>query len=233
MAPLPVCVAPFRYPREIRMAHVKLPALDPTGFVVLRPLDPPIPDEEWRPLEYVDWKSGGDTNFAPIASALGELECAGFWDHGKPDKDGVWTSNAGICPSIVEWTERVGARFGRVRTILLNPNTEEEALANLHKDDNNRLNPDGEGWVVRAWIQLTDDPDSYMILREDKDDPSTESRIALPAGAQFLVDSERLYHAVWHPGPEPRIALIVSFESGPDLERWIDSQRVEQPVGSR
>ena len=24
------------------------------------------------------------------------------------------------------------------------------ALYNLHQDDNNRLNPDGEGWVVRA-----------------------------------------------------------------------------------
>ncbi|MGZ4241894.1 MAG: hypothetical protein ACXVQ7_09850, partial [Actinomycetota bacterium] len=63
-----------------------------------------------------------------------------------------------------------------------------------------------------------------------KDDRSTESRIALPAGAQFVVDSQRLQHAVWHPGPGPRFALIVSFESGPALERWIDSQRAEQPV---
>ena len=71
-----------------------------------------------------------------------------------------------------------------------------------------------------------------MIVREDKDDPSTESRIPLPKGAQFVVDSQRLWHAVWHPGPGPRYALIVSFESGPDLERWIDSQLAEQPVGA-
>ena len=62
-----------------------------------------------------DWKSGGDTNFAPIASAFGAIECAGFWDHGKPDKDGVWTTNADISPTLVEWTVRVGADYGRVR----------------------------------------------------------------------------------------------------------------------
>lgn len=213
------------------MANVRLPALDEKGFVVLRNYGKPVPSAEYVSMEYVDWKSGGDTNFAPIASAFGDMECAGFWDHGKPDKDGIWTVNAKSCPSLVAWTEAVGARYGRVRTIKLNPNTYEEAVNNLHPDDNNRLNPDGEGWVVRAWLQLTDNPDSFMIVREDKDDPSTESRIALPAGAQFVVDSQRLWHAVYHPGPEPRYALIVSFESGPALERWISSQRMETSVG--
>ncbi|MGH2828915.1 MAG: hypothetical protein ACRDJM_00375, partial [Actinomycetota bacterium] len=202
------------------MAHTKLSILQDKGFVVLRNFGRPVPPEEYVTMEYVDWKSGGDTNFAPIASAFGDMECAGFWDHGKPDKDGIWTDNAAVCPTLVGWAENVGARFGRVRTIKLNPNNEAEAIHNLHPDDNNRLNPDGEGWVVRAWLQLTDNPNSYMIVREDKDDPSTESRIPLPAGAQFVVDSQRLLHAVWHPGPEPRFALIVSFESGPDLERW-------------
>lgn len=213
------------------MAYVKLPALEEKGFVVLKKYEKPVPPEEWEAMEYVDWKSGGDTNFAPIASAFGDMECAGFWDHGKPDKDGIWTANAKMCPSLVEWTERVGARYGRVRTIKLEPNTYDDALRNMHPDDNNRLNPDGEGFVVRAWLQLTDNPDSYMIVRESKDDPSTESRIPLPRGAQFVVDSERLWHAVWHPGPEPRYALIVSFESGADLDRWIEANRAEQPAG--
>lgn len=213
------------------MAHLKLPVLEEKGFVVLRSFGKPIPPAEWESMEYVDWKSGGDTNFAPIASAFGEMECAGFWDHGKPDKDGIWTENARTCPTLVSWTERVGARFGRVRTIMLNPNTEEEAIRNLHPDDNNRLNPHGEGWVVRAWLQLTDNPDSYMIVREDKDDPSTESRIPLPAGAQLVVDSERLQHAVWHRGPQPRYALIVSFESGPELDRWVTAN-LPAPVGA-
>jgi len=214
------------------MPYEKLPVLEEKGFVVLKNFDKNVPDEEFKHMEYVDWKSGGDTNFAPIASAFGDMECAGFWDHGKPDKDGIWTKNSEVCPTLVEWTERVGARYGRVRTIKLEPNTEEQAIKNMHPDDNNRLNPEGEGWVVRAWLQLTDNPDSYMIVREDKDDPSTESRIALPKGAQFVVDSERLWHAVWHPGPEPRYALIVSFESGPALDNWIQSQLAEQPVGA-
>jgi hypothetical protein len=202
--------------------HPKLDVMNEKGFVVLRDYDgPPIPDDEWMGLEYMDWKSGGDTNFAPIASARGEMECAGFWDHGKPDKDGIWTSNAQVCPTLVRYVEQAGARYGRVRIIKLNPSDEPAALRQLHLDDNNRLNPDGEGWVVRSWLELTDNPDSYMILREDKDDPATESRIALPKGRQVVIDTERLWHVVWHPGPQPRYALITSWESGPALERWI------------
>ncbi|GAC1411535.1 MAG: hypothetical protein NVSMB57_06420 [Actinomycetota bacterium] len=212
------------------MAHAKLPALEEKGFVILKNHGSIIPSEEYLSMDYVDWKSGGDTNFAPIASAFGDMECAGFWDHGKPDKDGIWTENAKSCPSLVAWTEKVGARYGRVRVIKLLPNTYEQAVHNLHPDDNNRLNPEDEGWVVRAWLQLTDNPDSYMIVREDKDDPSTESHIPLPAGAQFVVDSQRLQHAVFHPGPEPRYALIVSFESGPYLEKWIEENRVPEEL---
>jgi hypothetical protein len=208
----------------IGMPHYKSPLLAEKGFAVLRPFDKPVPPEEFMNLEYMDWASGGDTNFAPIASARGQMECHGFWEEGKPDKDGIWTPNAKVCPTLVEWTERVGARYGRVRTIMLRPNTEEEALHNLHPDDNNRLNPENEGWVVRAWLQLTDNPDSYMILRDSKDDVASEQRIPLPVGAQFVVDSERLYHAVWHPGPEPRYALIVSYESGPAVDEWIKAE---------
>jgi hypothetical protein len=149
----------------------------------------------------------------------------GFWERGKPDKDGVWTSNIDASPTLRKWTESVGANYGRVRVIKLEPNSEEETLANLHPDDNNRLTEEGTGWVVRAWLQLTDNPDSFMVLREDRNDPSTEHRIALPAGAQFVLDSERLYHAVWHQGTEPRYALIASFESGPELNSWIEAQR--------
>jgi hypothetical protein len=213
--------------------HPKLDVMNQKGFVVLRDYDgPPIPEQEWMSLEYMDWKSGGDTNFAPIASALGEMECAGFWDHGKPDKDGIWTSNASICPTLVRYVEQAGARYGRVRIIKLNPSDEPGALRQLHLDDNNRLNPDGEGWVVRSWLELTDNPDSFMILREDKDDPSTESRISLPRGRQVVIDTERLWHVVWHPGPQPRYALITSWESGPALQRWI-GERLPEGAAAR
>jgi hypothetical protein len=205
------------------MGHPKPRSMQETGFVVLKRYEDPPDPAEWMSLEYVDWKSGGDTNFAILASANGEHDPRGFWEHGKPDKDGVWTSNVEKSPVLKKWAESVGANFGRVRVIKLEPNSEDEAIRNLHPDDNNRLNREGEGWVVRAWLQLTDDPNSYMILREDKDDPSTESRIPLPRGAQFVLDSERLHHAAWHQGEQPRYALIVSFESGDALDAWIAS----------
>lgn len=203
----------------------EIPELAERGVVVLDHCDLEIPEHEYLSLEYRDWKSGGDTNFAPIASAFGAIECAGFWDHGKPDKGGVWTTNASICPTLVEWTTRVGADFGRVRVIKLEPNVMVDVNRWIHLDDNNRLNPEGTGRVVRAWLQLTDDPDSCMILRHDKDDVATETRIPLPKGTQFVVDSERMWHGVYHPGTEPRYALIASFESGPALAAWIDRHR--------
>jgi hypothetical protein len=212
--------------------HQKLDVLAERGFVVLRDYDgPPVPESEFLDLEYMDWKSGGDTNFAPIASALGEMECGGFWDHGKPDKDGIWTRNRTICPTLVDYVERVGARFGRVRVIKLNAyESEQAALRQLHLDDNNRLNPDGEGWVVRSWLELTECPGSYFVLREDREDPGTETRIRLHKGMQILIDTERLYHVVWHPGPAPRYSLITSWESGDALRRWVAS-RMPEPVG--
>ncbi|HVC41772.1 MAG TPA: hypothetical protein VND54_07330 [Candidatus Saccharimonadales bacterium] len=213
------------------MAHIKLDVLAENGYAILGD-GPAIPPEEWERLEYVDWKSGGDTNFAPLASAMGQMECAGFWDHGKPDKDGIWTSNREIAPTLCRYVEAVGARYGRVRVIKLNPSSEADALRQLHQDDNNRLNPEGEGWVVRSWLELNAPEGSEFILREVRDDPATERRIPLHPRRQLVIDTERLYHVVHNPGPNPRYALITSFESGGPLDRWIASQRLEaaQPV---
>jgi hypothetical protein len=119
-----------------------------------------------------------------------------------------------------------------VRVIKLNPSSESDAVRQLHVDDNNRLNPDGEGWVVRAWLELNAPSGSIFILRENRDDPASESRIALHPGRQIVIDTERLYHVVHNPGPGPRYALITSFESGDALERWIGSQRPAVPAKS-
>lgn len=206
--------------------HQKLNILKKAGYVVLRDYDgPAVPATEWESLQYIDWKSGGDTNFAPLASATGALDCRGFWDHGKPDKGGVWTANRDIAPNLVRYVEDIGGNFGRVRVIKLNPSSEQEALRHLHLDDNNRLNPDGAGWVVRSWLELADTPDqTVFILREKRDDPATETRIRLHPGMQVVIDTERLWHVVWHPGPQPRYALITSWESGPVIDNWITSQ---------
>ncbi|MCX6460920.1 MAG: hypothetical protein NTZ03_11490 [Actinobacteria bacterium] len=207
------------------MSHSRMSILEETGYVVLDSWGDPVDPSEWRDLTYVDWKSSGDTRFAPLKSAYGDIECNGFWHHNPPkaDKDGVDVPhNVSRAPSLMKRVAEVGARVGRCRIIELQPNTYGDALYNSHLDDNNRLNPDGEGWVVRCFMQLTDDRDSVMVLRYDINDPSTETRLALPAGAQLVVDSERMWHSVWHPGSDPRYCLITSFESGPELEDWIN-----------
>lgn len=218
------------------MSYTKLPIFEETGYVVVDSYDQSQDPREWEQLIYVDWKSSGDTRFSPIASAYGQIECDGFWNHTPPktDKDGVWVpENVAIAPRLVARAQEVGANIGRCRVIELQPNTYADAIYNLHRDDNNRLNPEGTGWIVRAFFNLTDNADSVMILREDKDDPATETRVPLPAGAQVVIDTQRLHHSVWHPGPEPRYCLITSYESSPELDAWIAERnpltRVESP----
>lgn len=219
------------------MSFVTLPIFDETGYVVVDSYDQAQDPREWQDLIYVDWKSSGDTRFSPIASAYGAIECDGFWNHtpAKTDKDGVWVpENVERAPRLTERALEPGANVGRCRVIELQPNTYADAIYNLHRDDNNRLNIEGTGWIVRAFFNLTDNPDSMMILREDKDDPATETRVPLPAGAQVVIDTQRLYHAVWHPGDEPRYCLITSYESGPELGAWIDARhpvpRIDSPA---
>lgn len=207
--------------------HSRLDALAAHGYVVLRDLDPPVPESEWIDLEYMDWKSGGDTNFAPIATADGNLDCQGFWKPGeeRPDKGGILTENAALCPTIVRHVHDVGADFGRVRVINLAPQDYEDSLRHIHRDDNNRFNPDGEGWVVRQWIELTDNPGAFMVLMEQGPDglpdQSTEVHVPLHRGSRFVVDTQRLWHVVCNPSATTRYALISSFESGPVLEGWM------------
>ncbi|MEO6122760.1 MAG: hypothetical protein ABIR32_03560 [Ilumatobacteraceae bacterium] len=207
--------------------HARLAALAEHGWIQIDDADFEVPVHEWESLEYMNWKSGGDTNFAPLASADGELDCRGFWDKGKTDKDALWTSNAEIAPTLRRYVDDIGANFGRVRVIKLEPQERDKAFPSFHRDDNNRFNPDNEGWVVRTWLELTDNPDSYMLLMDNGPDglpdPATEVRVPLHRGARFVVDSQRLWHVVVHNGTEPRYALITSFETSPVLERWVES----------
>ncbi len=211
--------------------HPRVDALADRGWLALSDAPFEVPDAEFLSLEYMDWKSGGDTNFAPIATADGELDCRGFWNEGdeRPDKDARFTINAEKCPTLRTYVESVGANFGRVRTIKLESQDHETAMRSFHRDDNNRFNPPDQGWVVRSWLELTDNPDSYMVLMESGPDglpdPTTEARVPLSKGTRIVVDTQRLWHVVVHPGSEPRYALITSFESGPTLARWIESQR--------
>ncbi len=203
--------------------YYHMDSLKENGFAILKDADFEVPEEEFINLEYMDWKSGGDTNFAPIASALGDMECAGFWEHDKPDKDGVWTQNAQHCPTIKKYVESMNTNYGRVRTIKLNPQDYEQALTQIHLDDNNRINPVGSGWVVRTWLELTNNPGAAMILRTKKDDVTSEVQLPLHRGMRYVVDSERMYHVVMNPTDKPRFSLITSIESSEQMEKWIQS----------
>jgi len=217
------------------MSYIKLPIMEETGYIVLDSYDQSQDPQEWLDLTYVDWKSSGDTRFAPLASAYGDMECNGFWNHTPPktDKDGVWVpANTDVAPRLKARAEEPGANIGRCRVIELKPNTYADCIYNLHIDDNNRLNPEGTGWIVRGFFNLTDNPDSVMILREDRDDPTTETRIPLPAGTQVIIDTQRLWHAVWHPGPELRYCLITSWTSGPELQSYIDARNPRAKIAN-
>ena len=178
-----------------------------------------VPATEWESLEYMDWKSGGDTNFAPIASADGELDCRWLLGQGQ-DRQGRALD--------LERRDRADpARLRRCGRRQLRPGARHQARAprpraairSIHRDDNNRFNPDGEGWVVRSWVELTDHPDSYMLLMDNGPTacPTRRPNAAFrsPKGARFVVDTQRLWHVVVHDGDQPRYALITSFESRP------------------
>ena len=213
----------------LQTPHVRLDCLADTGFVSLKKAPFNVDPSEWENLEYMDWKSGGDTNFAPLASADGQLDCRGFWDKGKTDKDALWTSNAELTPTLRKYVDSIGANFGRVRIIKLQPQDHDAAIRNIHRDDNNRFNPDNEGWVVRTWLELTDSPNSYMLLMDNGPDGlpdlSTERRVPLSQGARFVVDTQRLWHVVVHNHDFPRYALITSLESGTALNNFIAAEK--------
>ena len=206
--------------------HYRMPKLQANGgYLELKRYDgPEIPKEEYESLTYTTYSTDDATTFAPITSCTGELELKGFEAYGKPDLDGVWK-----CPTVVSWVESIGARFGRVQLLRMKPNTMRECRWGLHLDNNNAANnPDENGWVVRVWLELTDDDSSALVVRKDQFDTRSEVAIPLPRYQQAVVDSEYLYHGGYHHGPSIRYALIVSCESGPALEKWIDIQLPQQ-----
>lgn len=206
-------------------SHYRMRTLEAAaGYLVLdKYRGPEIPSREWESLVYMS-STDPKTFFAPITSATGEMEHEHFWADGKSDLEGVWTENAKRCPTLVGWLESIGARFGKVRLLRMSPNSMRECRFRLHLDPNNRGNPESNGWIVRMWMELTDDAASALVLRPDEFDRKREIQIKLPRYQQVVVDSQAVYHAAYHAGPHTRYVLIVSVESGPQLERWIESQ---------
>ena len=56
------------------MSHYRMSILEETGYVVLDSYGGVVDPSEWMSLEYVDWKSSGDTRFAPIATSV--VDCS-------------------------------------------------------------------------------------------------------------------------------------------------------------
>jgi hypothetical protein len=206
--------------------HYRMPKLEANGgWLALEPYrGPEIPREEYESLEYTTYPTDPNTFFAPITSATGKIELGAFGQYDKCDLDREWTPNAEKCPTLIKWLESVGARFGKVQLLRMTPNTLRECRWGLHLDNNNNLNPETNGWAVRVWHELTDDKSSRLVVRQEEFDKASEVQIPLPQHAQVVVDSQRLYHGGYHHGTHTRYAMISTFESGPELERWIDSQ---------
>ncbi len=211
--------------------HYRMPMLEKNGgwFELGLYNGPEIPASEWESLSYSTYASDPSTYFAPITSAQGELKMEPFGAYGKCDLDGEWTPNAQKCPTIVRWLESIGARFGRVQLLRMSPNTLNECRWGLHLDNNNEGNPETNGWAVRIWLELTHDDSSRLVLRQEEFDTRSEVQVPLPRMKQVVVDSQRLYHGGYHHGTATRYALISTFESSPELERWMESQ-VLQPT---
>ena len=53
----------------------------------------------------------------------------------------------------------------------------------------------------------------------------SEAHVPMPKGAHFVVDSQRLWHVGVHNGTKPRYAAIISCESSPELNAWIESKK--------
>jgi hypothetical protein len=216
--------APFTAPA--RTSHYRCPLVESgEGHVVLRRYGgPEIPAPEWESLEYTTYKSDPFTYFAPITSPTGKIEMIGAKEAGKEELECVRTPNADKCPTIMQWLNSINARYGRVQLLRMKPNTLRECRWGLHRDNNNLVSPASNGWIVRVWLELTDDSTSSLLVRQGEFDRRSEVQVKLPRGQQVVVDSERLWHGGFHSGTGTRYALIASVESSPALNDWIAAQ---------
>ena len=161
------------------------------------------------------------------------MELKGFESYGKPDLDGVWTENAKKCPTIVKYVESIGARFGRVQLLKMKPNTMRECRWGLHLDNNNAANkPEENGWVVRSWLELTDDDSSALVVRRDQFSKALRGQdrpAQVPAGGGRLgVPLPRRLP----PRPGHRYALITSVRERSGARRSGSSRSCRRSAGS-
>ena len=209
--------------------HPRLDALAERGFVVLRDLDPPVPESEYLASSTWTGRAAATPTSRPIATADGELDCRGFWKEGdeRPDKGGRFTSNAPLCPTLV-----AEVRIGRRR---LRPRARDQArAAGLRRraapDPPRRQQPLqprgrrlGRAGVDRAHRlprQLHDPHGAGRTTASPIRAPRSVSRCTAARASSSTRSGSGTSCAT--PAPTPRYALIASFESGPALDAWIE-----------
>ena len=111
---------------------------------------------------------------------------------------------------IVAEVESVGADFGRVRVIKLEPQAYDDALRQIHRDDNNRFNPDdrrlGRALVARAHRQPRQLHGPHGAGRRRPARPDHRgARSRCTAARASCVDTQRLWHVVCHTGDAPAL----------------------------
>jgi hypothetical protein len=126
-----------------------------------------VPEREYLDLEYMDWKSGGDTNFAPIATADGQLDCRGFWNKGdeRPDKGARFTTQRGEVPDARREVERSAPTSAACASSSSSRRTTTPRSA-ASTATTTTASTRRRRWVVRTWLELTDFPESYMLLMD-------------------------------------------------------------------
>ena len=193
--------------------HPRLDVLAEHGFVVLRDLDRRrSPSRSTSRSSTWTGRAAATPTSRPIATADGELDCRGFWKEGdeRPDKGGRFTSNARVVPAASSpRSSRSAPTSAGCASIKLEPQGYDDALRQIHRDDNNRFNPDDDGWVVRAWTELTDNPDSFMILMEQGPDglPDPTHRGAAPAAPRRALRARHAAALARRVPPRHRAAL--------------------------
>ena len=137
------------------------------------------PGRRVRSAEYMDWKSGGDTNFAPSRRPTASSTAGGSGTRARPTR-----TRCG--PRTPPSPHRSSATSSRSAPTSAASGSSSSSRRTASKPSDppprrqQRFNPDAEGWVVRSWVKLTDNTDSYMLLMDNGPDglpdPSTEAR---------------------------------------------------------
>ena len=156
----------------------------------------------------------------PVGVGRRRLDCRGFWDKGKTDKNTLWTSNAAISPTLKTYVDGTGANFGRVQgDQARTAKAPEEAVALAPPRRQQSVQPGrrGMGGALLAGAHRQPRAAGYMLLMDNGPDglpdPATELRVPLHTAHGSW--STRSGCGTWSCTPEMRPATRSSPASSP------------------